>query len=248
MGLIGMLRFVFVKETVQVEEEAGEKASFKDIISLLKHNPYIYIVCIMWLFYSMVTGMGINTYFFTYIVGNIELMGIASVFSMAVLPLMLLFPVITKIIPVGKIMLIGCIAYAISGIILFASGGDITIVIIAMAFTGIGSLPIVALTDIMMIDCDSYNAWKGRKRMDGTISALRNFGGKVGGALGSGLVGFLMAMGGYDGALETQPESALLSIRILMGIVPLMVFVLTGVIMLFYKIDKLQPEINTVNA
>jgi Na+/melibiose symporter-like transporter len=66
----------------------------------------------------------------------------------------------------------------------------------------------------------------------------------VGGALGSGLVGFLMAAGGYDGALETQPESALLAIRLLMGIVPIVVFLITGVIMLFYKIDKLQPEIN----
>jgi GPH family glycoside/pentoside/hexuronide:cation symporter len=80
--------------------------------------------------------------------------------------------------------------------------------------------------------------------MDGTMSAIKNFSGKVGGALGSGLVGFLMAMGGYDGALETQPDSALFAIRLLMGIVPVVAFVVTGVITLFYKIDKLQPEIN----
>jgi Na+/melibiose symporter-like transporter len=244
LGLVGILRFVFVKETVQVEEDAGEKASFKDVTTLLARNPYMLMVSLMWLLYSLVTGMGIATYFFTYIVGNIELMGITQAFGMLVLPLLFFFPLMMKKIPAGKMALAGCIAYAASGIVLFAAGGNVTMVIIAMILTGIGTLPITYLTDIMMIDCGSYNAWKGRKRMDGTIGAIKGFAGKLGGGLGSGLVGFLMAAGGYDGAHETQPESALFAIRLLMGIVPAVVFALTGVMMLFYKIDKLQPEIN----
>lgn len=244
LGLIGILRFLCVKETVQVEEESGEKVHFKEIVSVLIHNPYLPMVAIMWLLYSIVTGMGIITFFFTYVVGNIELMGVAQTASVVVLPLLFFFPLIMKKIPAGKMVLIGSVAYVISGIILFAAGGNITMVIIAMIFTGIGTLPITYLTDIMMIDCGSYNAWKGRKRMDGINGAIKGFAGKVGGALGSGLVGILLAKGGYDGSLEIQPDSALFAIRLLMGIVPVVAFLIIGVLMLFYKIDKLQPEIN----
>jgi Na+/melibiose symporter-like transporter len=243
LGLIGILRFLFVKETVQVEEETGEKVSLKDVISMLRHNPYVYIVALMWLFYNMVNGMGISTFFFTYIVGNIELMGAAGGVVIIVLPLLFLFPLIMKKIPTGKMVLFGCLAYIINGILLFVAGGNMTIIIIAMVFAGIGSLPITYLTDLMMIDCGSYNAWKGRKRMDGTIGALKGFADKAGGALGSGLLGIMLAMSGYDGSLEVQPDSALLAIRLLMGIVPAIVFLLVGVMMLFYKIDRLQPEI-----
>jgi Na+/melibiose symporter-like transporter len=73
LGLIGILRFVFVKETVHVEEAegSGEKVTLKDVGELLRHNPYLYMVAFMWAIYSLVTGMGIAQYFYTYIVGNI---------------------------------------------------------------------------------------------------------------------------------------------------------------------------------
>lgn len=243
MALIGILRFVFVKETVQVEE-TGEKPQMKDVMVVLKKNPYVYMIAFMQLVYSLVTGMGINQFFYTYIVGDIEKMGMANLFAIVVLPLLAVFPLLMKKVAMGKIVQIGCIAYVISGIVMFASNGNMSIVIIAVIIMGVGALPVTYLTDLLMIDCGSYNASRGYKRMDGTIGAIKGFANKVGGAFGSGLLGILLGMSGFDGALEVQPDSALLMIKILVGVVPAILFLLVAIVMHFYKLDKMMPEIN----
>jgi Na+/melibiose symporter-like transporter len=202
LGLLGMLRFVFVKETIQVEE-TKERVLLKDVVTLLKHNPYIYMVAFNWLIYSLVTGMGIAQFFYSYVVGNIELMGMTGAFAMLGLPLMFFFPLIMKKVPTGKMVQIGCLANIVSSALLFVAGGNITVIIIAVIIGGAGVLPITCFTDLMMLDCGSYNTWKGRKRMDGTIGAIKGFSGKVGMGLGSGLLGILLGLSGYDGMLAT---------------------------------------------
>lgn len=251
VGLIGMLRFVFVKETIHVEEAAGtqEKVTLKDMKELLTRNPYLYMVAFMWLVYSLVTGMGVGPYFYTYIVGNIEVMGTTTAFGMIVLPLLAFFPLIMKKVATGRLVQIGCLAWIISGVLVFMAGSNMTIIIVSLLFMGLGQLPITYLTDLMMLDCGSFNAWKGRKRMDGTIGAIKGFAGKLGQGLGSGILGMMLSLGGYDGALAVQPDSALLMIRLVIGIVPAAMFVLVCIVMAFYKLNKLMPEINkTIEA
>lgn len=243
MALIGVLRFLFVKETLHVEETV-EKTKLRDVGELLKANPYIYIVAFMQLVYSLVAGMGVGQFFYTYVVGNIELMGIANASSIIVLPLLLFFPLIMKKVPMGKMVQIGCFAYMINGILMFVAGGNMTIIIAAVIFAGFGALPITYLTDLMMIDCASYNAYKGRKRMDGTIGAVKGFANKLGGAAGAAMLGILLGVGGYSGGLEVQPDSAIMMIRVLTGIVPAVLYMLVGITMSFYKLDKMMPEIN----
>jgi Na+/melibiose symporter-like transporter len=176
-------------------------------------------------------------------------MGTTNAFAMVVLPLLAFFPLIMKKVPTGHLVQIGCVAWIINGILLFLAGSNMTLIIVAVIFSGVGQLPITYLTDLMMLDCGSYNAWKGRKRMDGTIGAIKGFAGKLGQGLGSGILGILLSMGGYDGTLAVQPDSALLMIRILMGIVPAIAFLVVCVVMAFYKLNKLMPEINkTIEA
>lgn len=243
LALIGILRFFFVKEVEEVEITT-EKVKLKDVKILLSKNPYVYMVSLMYLVYSAFVGMGINTYFFKYVVGNVELLGLVSSVSIVVLPIMFFFPAMMKKIPKGKMVQIGCIAYAIGGVITFAAGGNIKMIMIATLFTGLGTLPITYLTDLMMIDCGSYNEWKGYRRMDGTIGALKGFAGKVGGAFGSGMVGVFLSIGGYDGTAAVQSDSAVMTIRVLNGLIPALLFIILAVLMIFYKIDKLLPQID----
>ena len=246
LALIGILRFIFVKEDVEVEtkEEKAEPLKLKDVGVLLKNNPYVYMVATMWMVYNLVNGMGIMSYFYTYVVGNVEIMGVVSAVGVFVLPIMIFFPMIMKKVPMVRMVQIGCILYAIGGLITFFAGGNVKVLIIATIFTGVGVLPITYLMDLMLLDCGSYNAWKGRQRMDGTIGAFKGFMGKVGSALGSGLVGILLSVSGYDGALTTQPDSAIMVIRELMGVIPALLFIGVVVILTFYKLDKMMPEIN----
>ncbi|MEH7492602.1 MFS transporter [Neobacillus niacini] len=244
LAIIGIFRFLFVKETNLVDVAASEKITMKDVITVLKSNPYIYIICIMQFVSSLVTNMGIATYFYTYVVGNVASMSVVMAFSIVVLPLLFFMPMFLKKFQMGKIILVACGFSVVGGVATFLAGGNMQIIIIASIIGGIGSLPIAYLTDLMLIDCGSYNESKGLSRMDGTLGAVKGFTNKLGAAAGAGLMGLLLSMSGYDGSLTVQPESAILMIRLLIGVIPAALFLIVGIAMFFYKLDKLMPQIN----
>ncbi|MBE5918043.1 MAG: MFS transporter, partial [Pseudobutyrivibrio ruminis] len=243
-GLIGIMRFFFVKETVQVadESEHGE-VHFADVLTVLKKNPYVWMVGFMYFGYMLVSGMGVNTYFFTWVVGDIKKMSAASAIGMVALPLLFVFPMIMKKATKGLLVQAGCIAYILAGLILFFCYNNYGTVLLGFVFMGIASLPITYLTDLMMIDCGTYNAHISKKRMDGTIGAIKGFLGKVGGALGLGMVGWLLQLGNYDGTALSQPDSALFMIRFLVGMIPVIIFATVAIMMMFYKVDSMLPEL-----
>lgn len=191
----------------------------------------------------LVTGMGINTYFFTHVMGNIKLMSTASAISIVALPLLAVFPALMKRMTKSMLVQVGCIAYIIAGLLWFFCYSSYPTVLIGFVFVGIASLPITYMTDLMMLDCGTYNAHVSGKRMDGTIGAIKGFLGKVGGAFGIALLGILLDVGGYDGALSVQPDSAKLMIRVLMGGVPVVIFAAIAIMMMFYKVDRMLPEL-----
>ncbi len=245
LAVIGILRFFFVKETEKVDT-VSEKVSFKDVLTVLKENKYVYMVIALQLVYSLVTGTGVVTYYFTYIVKNLEVMGVVSSVSVFVVPLMIFFPLMLKKVPMGKMVQIGCVFYAIGSFVAFVSGGSIPVLIGATVITGIGTLPVTYLVNLMALDCGSYNAYKGRQRMDGTIGAIKGFANKLGGACGSGLLGIMLTMGGFDSTLETQTSSANFMIVALYTLIPCILFAVMAVMFSFYKLDKMMPEINRV--
>ena len=245
LGLIGILRFVFVKETEKVDT-VSEKATFKDLLAVLKGNKYVYMVIAIQLVYSIVTGTGVATYYFTYVVKNLEIMGFISATSVLVVPLMVFFPLMLKKVAMGKMVQVGCIIYAVGSLMLFLSGGNIPVLIGATILTGVGSLPVTYLINLMALDCGSYNAYNGHQRMDGTIGAVKGFASKLGGALGSGLLGVMLSVGGFDAALETQSSGTNMVIASVYGLIPCILFVGIAIMMIFYKLDKMMPEINQV--
>ena len=244
MAFIGILRFFFVKETVEVKDASdSEGVKLKDALQVLGKNPYVWMVGLMYFGYMMISQMGVNTYFFTHVMGDIKMMSTASAIAIVALPLLAVFPAMMKKMTKGALVQGGCIAYIIAGLIWFFCYKSYPMVLVGFVFTGIASLPITYLTDLMMLDCGTYNAHISGKRMDGTIGAIKGFLGKVGGAFGVALLGILLNAGGYDGALAVQPESAKLMIRLLMGGTPVVVFAAIAFMMIFYKVDKMLPEL-----
>jgi Na+/melibiose symporter-like transporter len=242
-GLIGILRFVFVKETVMIEEHE-EKPRLTDVFTLMRKNHYVWIVTLMWLVYSLVTGMGVMSYYFKWSVGNLDLMGTVQAVAIVSLPLLFFFPMIMKKIPMGKLVMFASVFYVISGVMMFLFARNTPLLMLSFVLTGVAALPITYLTDLMMIDCGSYNQHHGFKRMDGTIGAIKGFAGKLGAGLGSAILGVMLSASGYDGLLEVQPDSAIAMINVAQGLIPAVLFAILALIMMGYKLDLLMPKIN----
>lgn len=243
LALIGILRFFFVKET-EIVDTVYERIHAKDILVVLKENKYLYIVLAIQLIYSLVTGSGIVTIYFMYVVKNLELMGFVSAISIIVLPIMAFFPLLLKKIPNGKMVQIGCGLYAVGALIVFLSSGNIPVLIAATVITSLGTMPVTYLVNLMALDCGSYNAYKGHQRMDGTIGAIKGFSNKLGAALGSGIMGLVLAITGYNGAATEQTAAAQFGISAVYGLIPAVLFLILTIMLHFYNLDKMMPEIN----
>ena len=250
LALIGILRFVFVKEQYVPEgAREGEKTSISEIFTMLKKNPYAWHVGFMSGMHQIILGMGAATYYFTYVVGDIGKYGTLQAFTIVMLGLMFIFPVLMKKMSVASLVILGCAIGAAGYIVNFFAGANMTLLIVAFFATGFSQLPIAYLQSQMLMEVSAYNEYIGLPRMDSTASAVMNFMGKFCNALGAGILGVLLQMCGFISSTDTaasvtQPGSAVFMIRCLYSLIPV-VFMVVSIIAAsrFNKLSKMMPKI-----
>lgn len=247
--IIGLMRFIFIKEENNVDAKSETKVSMKEVFTVLKTNKYIYFVALMLFVYYLVSNMGVASYYFTYVVGNLEMASFLGVISVLVLISMVFYSKLLKKWTVKQLIQRGCLLYAAGMLIYYIAGGNVPLIILAGFIGGCGSLPIAYMNYQLILDCASYNEWKGLPRMEGTLTSITNFANKIGSALGVGLLGILLDASGFVSGTEgldlAQPDSAVLMIRLLMTLIPMAFYIILALVLCFYKLDKLMPQIRT---
>lgn len=247
---IGILRMLFVPEKYDVEEkkEKEEKLKVRDIFTMIKGNPYILILALMSLVFTFVTNMGTQVYFYQWIVGNVGLMSVAALAQIVAIPLAFLFPALLKKTTVVKLMFVGFLVSATGYLLNFFAAGNVALLAVAAILTGAGTIPGTMLISLAILECAEYNEWKGRPRMEGTMSSVNSLANKVGAAVGSASLGVLLTIVGYDGSLAEQSAGTLMGIRMLFSIVPMALFVVVAFTLVgYFKLDKLMPQIRREN-
>lgn len=249
MGLIGIMRFLFIKETVDVdasknkEDGTAEKVTLSDVKKVLVSNPYIWIVALTLFVSNLVINMGANAYYFKYIVHNLGLLGLVSGVQILAIPVMIFVPAILKRISISKLILIGCIISAIGYGLNFIAGDNMVLLSVAAVLFGLGCVPINMLINLMIIECADFNEWKGAQRMEGTLTSVTSFMTKIGASLGAGVLGILLSVSGYVGEADKIPDSAVSMIRNLYSTIPAVMWLIVAFSLLFYKLDKQMPQI-----
>ena len=248
MAAIGLLRMIFIPEKYDVDVKSQqEPLKVKDIAVVVKTNKFILLICMMTLIFNFVCNMGVNVYYYTYIVKNVGLMGVASLATIVAIPLALFFPKLISKFTVVKLMFAGFIISAFGYLLNYFAGANLLILIIAGILTGAGTIPASMLSALVILECADFNEWKGIHRMEGTMSSFNGFAAKVGAALGTAALGILMSLSGYTGDAATMPDSAINMIRMLFSIVPMVLYILTALSLRTYKLDKLMPQIKAEN-
>ena len=244
LTLISLIRFLTVKEIYQVDVSAQkEQPKFKDSMKALVQNRYLLTVAAILLCINFVTNMGIGVYYYKYIVGNIGLQSIASVLMVLVLPIMFVFPRLSKKISITKLMAMGYCFSVEGGIIVFLSGGKLVPLMVGSVVSAIGSAPTSYLFPVLQIALADYNEWKGHERMEGTMGSVIGFAKRVGGTIGAGVGGIALGLAGYDATLAVMPDSALTLIAVLNSLVPAAIYGLAAVVMYRMGLDKQLPQI-----
>lgn len=239
--IIGILRFVFVKEEVDVEEEKEEKVSFKDIIAVVKSNKYMWLLAIASSIPQLIMGMSAASYYFTDVVGDIGQYSMVQAFSMVSLLFMLVFPALMKKFSAMQIVGFGAMVGVVGYVVNFFAGSNMTLLIVGFLLSGIASLPTSYMRAPIVMQIAEYNVTKGLPEMQGTVGSVVNFMCKVGQGIGSFLLGVLLDAGGYIGKAEVQTDGAIMMVRLLYSLIPAaLMLVMIWTAFAFRPLDRMQ--------
>jgi probable glucitol transport protein GutA len=247
LAAIGMLRFFTIKETINVDATTGEKLHIKDVALLFGKNLYVYIIAFTLLIFNFAANMGVNLYYYTYIVKNVSLMGAVAALQLVSLPVVFIFPSMIKKYSVKRLIALGFMITATGYIINFFALANFPVLVFAQILIGIGNIPISMLSTLLIIECADYNESKKIPRLEGTMSGVTGFAAKLGLAMGAGVMGVALGLSGYTGDAVSIPDSAILMIRLLYSLVPAGLYLITILILRFYKLDKKIVEIRQAN-
>lgn len=250
LAAIGILRMIFVPEKYDVDivAENEEKLKVKDILTVVKTNKYILLLVLMNFIFNFVANMGVGVYYFTYIVGNVGLMGVTALAQIVALPLAFVFPKLIAKFSTVKLMIIGFLVSALGYLVNFFAGANVPLLMIGAILTGAGTIPASMLISLPILECADYNEWKGIHRMEGTMSSIIGLGMKIGAALGAGALGILLSAVGYSGGSADATPTVITMIRMLYSLVPMVLYAITALSLKTYKLDKLMPQIKAENS
>ena len=241
---IGMLRILTIPEKfTPVSEKNGEQTHLKDLLPLLKESRPVLIICMVRFVQNIATGLGVGTYYWQYVIGNLGMMGVASVVTILVLPLAFALPVLRKKFGMAGMAVIGILVGCIGYLATFFAGGNMVFVLVATLLGAAGAVPLNMMFNMFIADVADYNEWKGFKRMEGTMGSLTGLAGKIGNAFGGFLMGVLMSASGYVGGAAVQVDSAIMMIRVLASVAPLALMLVVAAILRLYTVDKQMPQI-----
>lgn len=194
---------------------------------------------------GMILKGGFNYYYFSYNVGSLELMGVASLIGLvAQIVGAILFTMLSKRIGKKACMYGGVVILAIAHVFLYFSGWTNVISIFicsAISSTALGAL--MVCVNAMMADTIEYGEWKTGQRNEAMITSTRCFVTKCVMAISGIAVAATIGLTGYTPGVE-QSAHVLNSFHTMYSLVVAGVVILGVIPMFFYKLtEKRHAEI-----
>lgn len=241
--IVFLINFFGTKERVKSVAVADGKVHdvpIKEGFSSLFKNKYWIIVTVMLalLFVAMALYGGASVYYADLILGNRNLVATINN-AVYIAQIVSMFGIAFIIKKYGKrnVMVIGCVL-SIAGFGIIAFSGTYAMVILSGVLRGIGAACMGATMWAMVSDTIDYGEWKTGNRTEGLANSACSFGYKIGNGLGSAMLGWILAIGGYNGEAMAQTNSAIFSVKLAFVIIPCVLYVVIMILMSMYNLDK----------
>lgn len=248
MGACIFFCFLFTKERYSDDPQAVKKERMslsKTYKSLLSNKYWVILTAALIIMYGyQAVIQGVNIYYFKYIIGDENMAGLASIASsIPMLILLFLTPVLAKKISKVNIARFSAVGGVVTAAVMLINPSSLSIMIVRSVLQGIFTAPFAAVNFAMIADVADYGYWKSGTKCEGLVNSAASFGTKVGTGLGAGMVGWVLAFGGFDPDFISQPASAISALKFMMIGVPIILSALQLIVLHFYKLDKEYPTI-----
>ncbi|MGQ8872078.1 MFS transporter [Paenibacillus sp. TSA_86.1] len=242
-----VLTFLASKENngnVKVVET--DNVPFWESIKLLFKNKYWVIMLFAQLLINMMYTLNGSTgiYYTKYILGNEDLIGIMG--AIGLIPVFLGFAIVGPMIKkfgLARTARIGMIFGIVASLVRCFMPYNFIAALVLGGIATLATIPMMAVGGVLVNNTVEYGEWKTGKRLVGMVNSANSFGVKIGMGLAAAMIGWILALGNYDGALATQTDSAITSILVLTVYLPLVIFVLTYLCLRKYDLDEKYPQI-----
>ncbi|KAB7668371.1 MFS transporter [Bacillus sp. B1-b2] len=248
-SILGIIAFTLIiknckERYVEVIAPSKEKQSLRNTYkSAFKNTPWVSTMLFsLLLFIKIGAVVSITIYYCIQVLGNPAMVSI-------LLPLLYVSMLVSAAIttPVlnkfghrkGNILTLGIFIAGMCILPFFSSQTAIfvTVYFIVNVFNGIGAGSVFGMT----ADSVDYNEWKFGMRSEGTLYAGYSFATKVGMAIGGAVVGYLLALVGYNA--ENVSGFAKSSINFSYFFIPILISILQIIAISFYKLDSIHKDI-----
>ena len=239
-GISMLIPGLFLKYTPEIETESS-MPPFKAIFSTLKNKTfrsYIIVSMIMSISFTIVTTM------LNYFIEHQLQMGDQTLFIMlAMLGVLAIFLVPCGILcgKLGKAKTyalgLGIASVALTVSFFLPKGPGITIYILA-AIVGLGFSAQWVCPHSMIPDVIEYDELETGERREGLYYGMHATATKVTGALASAMCGWGLEIGRYVEGAATQPDSAIVAIRVLFALIPAVFLLICIPLLVKYPITQ----------
>lgn len=218
--IVNTISALSVKELPEEElnegEQAGEaeKYGLVQAFGLLVKNKFYLMICgtyILQQLYSAMIGAGI--YYMTWVLKNKNLFGqFAWAVNIPLIIALIFTPTLVgKWNGMYKLNVRGYMLATVGRALVVVAGymGSVPLMILFTAVAALGQGPWQGDMNAVIASCSEYTYLTQGKHVDGTMYSCTSLGIKIGGGIGTAVVGWLLEFSGYVGTNATQPQSAL---------------------------------------
>lgn len=236
-------------------DEEEENIPLMDALNKLIHNKYWVIIFVVNLMCQISYGLSNSsgTYYCKWIYGNDNLTAILG--SVGMIPTILGFVLVTPM-----LRKLGAVKTLKFTFILGILGNGLRLLnpyhfaynTVLGCFTTFANIPMMCLGGVLTAMAVDYNEYKYGVRMVGRSGSASSFGQKIANGLGASLVGWCLAIAGYDATMEVATAATKQAIFTFSIYTPLVLYIIMFLAIrkfdLESKIGEIREEINKRKA
>ena len=241
-GLIAIACFVTVFATTRerIQPVMQQPAPVRqDVMDLLQNRAWLVLFALaLIIMVTIVMRSGSLVYYLKYHVERPELTGLfLGSYSVALAVGAASTPLLTRFIGKKRLLMILMAAVGVLSCLMYLIPPEAVWMMLALNIL-IGLLlgPKSPLAFSMYADCADYTEWKTGRRATAMTFAAATFSQKLGGALASATIAWMLAGMGYV-ANQAQSDASRLGIVLLLTVIPGVVALLAAGVMHFYPLD-----------
>lgn len=241
-GVVAIATFVavFANTRERIEPPPQQRSTMRqDVLDLLGNKPWLVLfVLALVIMVTIVMRSGSLVYYLKYYVSRPELTGLfLGSYSVALAVGAALTPLLTRLVDKRRLMM-GLMAGVgvISCAMYFVPKEQIWVTFALNTLVGLLLGPKSPLAFSMYADCADYTEWKTGRRATAMTFAAATFSQKLGGAVASAAIAWMLAAMGYV-ANQAQSDASRLGIVLLLTVIPGVVALLAVWVMRAYPLD-----------